>query len=231
MERFDVESSEENLICSSLRRHEPWGSVATQILQSGGKLWKETNLESYDIALLLPREFQECSRHFRFLLLSPVDIERDGAMTRIKQLYDLGGYVDMAVVFLVDENRKEGATASFMKLQLDIMASDIPRIPVVPLFSPEALTTTLQSFMASLVSSRVARSWPADATQDLLPYCIVNASLSSQSLDVLSNNSLSFRDLLVAVATDEGCNRISDIIGQAEAPRMFSFWTHEFAIP
>ncbi|KAK0731659.1 hypothetical protein B0H67DRAFT_640021 [Lasiosphaeris hirsuta] len=231
MDHLDLEPSAENFICSSLTQREPWGPVATQILQSGGKLWKETNLESHDIALLIPREFQEGSQHFQFLLLSPVDIEDRGAITRIEQLRHLSGDADMAVVFLFDEDRDEGATASFMKLQLGIVAGDILEIPIIPLSSPEALTTTLQSFMTSLVSSRAARSCPVDATQDLLPYCTVNAPLSNQSLGVLGNDSFSFRDLLDGVATEEGCTRIGDTIGQAEASRMLSFWTHEFAIP
>lgn len=106
-------------------------------------------------------------------------------------------------------------------------------MPIIPLTSADALPAALSTFQASLAASRAAQPWLVDAARDLLPFCTVNNNgmpLSIRAVDTLSRSCLSFRELLVkGIATAEGRELIRGMLEPAEAERLLSFWTHEFA--
>lgn len=108
--------------------------------------------------------------------------------------------------------------------------NDCP-MPILPLTSVDALPATLQSFQSSLAASRTRQPWPADAARDLLPRCTTGTLLARPSVDILRGHYFSFREVLGAVATDDGQRMLREILGPEETGRLRSFWSHEFAVP
>ncbi|KAK0734143.1 hypothetical protein B0T26DRAFT_746094 [Lasiosphaeria miniovina] len=169
-----------------------------------------------------------------------------------------------------DVDRKEGkngsgsggpvAMESFMRLQIELMSrsNSSNMVPIIPLNSPNALGPTLETYLASFATQdrhQQSRPVTVDGARDLLPFCTADAAgpLRKHSVDVLSERSLSFRELLVnteraMVDVDNGEDQTGRIglrrggkenmadfaakmgIEPADAERFLSFWRYEFAI-
>ncbi|KAK3329347.1 hypothetical protein B0H66DRAFT_20032 [Apodospora peruviana] len=228
MEHANVHLHIVNLFCSSLRQRPSWAAAAT-LLQSKGGRWRETNLGQHDLELSVPQQHTGDCHRFRMVLVSPADIENPDTFDRIERLSDSNGGQNGAAVFLLDGDEIKDGMGSFMRLQMRLLGKS--NVPMMPLTSVEALPPFLETFQGSLVASTNARPWPVDAAQDLLPYCIPSrAPLPRPTTQILSQNSLSFRELVDQLTSGNGRDRLYTAIGPEALEHLIAFWTYEYAM-
>jgi hypothetical protein len=111
------------------------------------------------------------------------------------------------------------------------MEGNLPNLPVIPLASADGLPATLDGFMASFIKSRDTPQWPIDTARDLLPHCMLNGPMTTQSTESIRNVVLCFQDLLRGIVVESGQSEIGAMVRQDEAARLASFWAQEYALP
>ena len=87
-------------------------------LQTTNSVTKEKSLETYHIAVPVPRR-NDRSSQVRMLLLSASDLRSpDDGLARIERLYHLDGGHHVGIVFLLNERGgKENGMIAYMELQ------------------------------------------------------------------------------------------------------------------
>ncbi|KAH8889575.1 hypothetical protein GQ53DRAFT_842882 [Thozetella sp. PMI_491] len=214
------------MFCSSLRTRNAWASVVTILQQQTVPRFRESKLSTHDVALPL-HDGQHNSVVYRFILLSPADLEASTAGARAERLYHLDGGKNAAIVFLLDDAGSNNPMEALEKLQIE--ALDKFDVPIVPLIAAKELPAMLKRFMDSLNASRSSVPREISIIRELLPYCTTGKKLPERATYVLSDMCDSFRDLIDKVVTVEGRDKIITLLGEEEATRVFAFFAEEFA--
>ncbi|KAK4220234.1 hypothetical protein QBC37DRAFT_4189 [Rhypophila decipiens] len=244
MNELGVEPCRQNFFCFSIRNRAKWATAVTQILQSARNKWQERNLGSHDIELSLSLPSTSDVRFFRIILLSPEESLDGQIMFRIDELLKLKNGRNSAIICLLGENHKDAGLGYqlFMKLQMRVLSSKA-MTSVIPLASPALLPATLETFQTSLMTGHARQHQlprPVDSARDLLAYCTFTPAtpLSQETTQALKENSVSFRDLVDQLRTEEGQERIqrtaddrrgANRSGVSDGEKVVSFWACEYA--
>lgn len=107
-------------------------------------------------------------------------------------------------------------------------------IPLVPLQAIEHLPSTLQRFHRQFLLSDTANRRTQTRTPDngpvqiLLPYSGLSPPLREHSVNVLTDLTISFADLVNKTSTPAGRMELVDYLGEEEAQRVIVFWSQEY---
>ncbi|KAK6954494.1 hypothetical protein Daesc_004461 [Daldinia eschscholtzii] len=216
------------LVCYSLRKRPVWNSLAPALLKGGNNIkWKEAKLETHDVAIPLPNPGGTPRRVLRAILLLPSDVGNDSSRNRIQRLFNLNGGQDIVLVFLLEQGHNQvNPVATLMKLQLDLV--DEFEIPIIPANTIQDVSTNLTAFHRQIGISNKPRK-VANPVQTLLPYCSGGQLLSEHAVNVLTDLTSSFRDLVEAASTQTGQAKIVEFLGD-DAESLISFWAKEYLV-
>ncbi|KAI1500108.1 hypothetical protein F5X99DRAFT_257674 [Biscogniauxia marginata] len=217
------------LICSSTRKRPDWASLPAALLRSStmNSRWRETRLDTHDVAMPLPTIDASSRRVLRAILVSPHHVGSEDTRARIERLYHLNGGRDVAVIFLLKQcEGLESPMAMLMKLQLDLVVGR--EIPIIPVDSVATVPTTLMTLHRQLGSSRKSlRS--ADPAHTLLPFCSDTQPLSEHSVNVLTDITSGVRDMLEKASCPISQVKVVDYL-ENEAGKVISFWKEEYLL-
>ncbi|KAI0863320.1 hypothetical protein F4860DRAFT_512138 [Xylaria cubensis] len=207
---------ERPLICTSLRKRLDWAGLAPLLLRS-----KKTQIDTHDVAIPL-----NCERVFRGIFISPRDVASAKTLNRIERLYNLNGGQDSGLIFLLnDEDGQHNATIAFMTLQLQLVGSwELPVIPVPSVAMVEASLATLRHQLMT-----TCRKPPGPASR-LLPFCSDREPLANHSVNVLTDVTSDFKDLLNKLSSDPVSESEIALLLGPDAEKLKSFWTDEYLV-
>ncbi|TVY83349.1 hypothetical protein LSUE1_G000994 [Lachnellula suecica] len=220
------------MFCTSLRKRSEWATLPAELLAAKQSKWKESSLETHDLAIPVPSK-DDYQDWFRLLLLSSTDLQTlDPTMARIERLYHQTGGRQVGIVFLLQENISKGnATIAYMNLQSNLLSSSF-EMPIIPLFSLQTLQDTLFKFQRQLIATRrekvVPRIKPATS---LLPFCSLNPPIPEHPRNLLSDVFQSIGDLAQAATSRDGQAYIRNLISEPEsavAEDALRFWEQEY---
>ncbi|KAI1134565.1 hypothetical protein F5Y05DRAFT_209307 [Hypoxylon sp. FL0543] len=214
------------LICHSLRKRPDWASLASALLQGSNVRWKETKLDTHDVALPIRDPGGHSQRVLRAICLSPLDVGTDYCRDRIQRLFHLNGGEDTIIVLLLKQhNASQSPMTAFMNLQLDLGEFEMPVIPVNAI---SEVPTNLMAFHRQVSTSDRSRRMDNPA-QTLLPYCSDRPPLSEHAVNILTDITSGMRDLSEAISTAVGQKRILEYMG-SESESVISFWAKEYLV-
>ncbi|KAI1310491.1 hypothetical protein F5Y03DRAFT_41952 [Xylaria venustula] len=216
---------ERPLICASLRKRLDWASLPAALLQSHslcGK-WKETQLGTHDLAIPLTTT----QRVFRAIFLSPSDIATASDSSRIERLYSLNAGQDSGILFLLKHENEQSAIHALMKLQLQLVGKwELPIIPVDSVAAVPATLVTIQSHLSSPVANRK----PPIPASHLLPFCSDDVPLAEHAVNILTDTTSGFRDLLDKLSSSaEFESEIVQLLGN-DANKFRNFWANDYLV-
>ncbi|KAI5927776.1 hypothetical protein F4810DRAFT_706519 [Camillea tinctor] len=217
------------LICSSMRKRPDWASLTAALLRSNttNTRWRESKLDTHDVAMPLPTPDASSPRVLRTILVSPHDVGSDATRARIERLYHLNGGRDVAVVFLLKQYAGyESPMAMLMKLQIELVVDR--EMPIVPVDSVATVPTTLMTLHRQLGSSSRTPN-ATNPIRDLLPFCTDTQPLSEHAVNVLTDTTSNLRDMLEKASHPTLQVKMSDYLG-SEARKMVSFWKEEYLV-
>ncbi|KJZ77892.1 hypothetical protein HIM_02529 [Hirsutella minnesotensis 3608] len=230
------------MFCSSLRKRREWSPAVARLANSPGLGWKETKLETHDVAFAMPSQ-QGPEQIFRLVLLSAAQVGMPQTTNRIERLGQLDGHARMAVVLLVTG---QDDMAALMALQMQYKTSLFAMLvllgcsdarsrmlegydmPVIPVTSSLGLPACLESLRAQCAAQRVSNGQRHEkvlAQRDLLAYCARGAPLSKTQTNVLSDICSSFGNLAQQTLNPGGQKRIYDYLGDVDGRRVVAFFT------
>ncbi|KAJ2989700.1 hypothetical protein NUW58_g3337 [Xylaria curta] len=218
---------ERPLVCKSLRKRSDWAGLVPSLLQSSSPCgnWKELQLDTHDVAI--PFHSQ---RVFRAIFLSPQDIASaaDLSLSRIERLYNLDGGQDSGIFFLLKQvDNQQSAVPALMTLQLQLLGKwELPVIPVESVAAVPAIITTLQRQLLSPEASCKASS-PAIS---LLPFCSDREPLAEHTVNILTDTTSDFRDLVDKVSSNTVFeSEIAPLLDE-DADKFRRFWTDDYVV-
>ncbi|GAB7356702.1 hypothetical protein MBLNU459_g7409t2 [Dothideomycetes sp. NU459] len=205
------------MFCTSLRRRASFASVVPALISTPGLSLKESQLDTHDIALKLPRRDKPVTSTLCFLLLSPTSVlsDLDATLTRIEHFASLTGGLNIAMVLLLSSPSRSSSSSSsstthtpaatatdphpaepdpllgqhsYAQLQATLLSRpDLPWIPILPLARVAGLPSLLQSYAGSVGRGPPAPPEPGARSLDLLAQCTVEAPLSPLARDLASD--------------------------------------------
>ena len=101
-------------------------------------------------------------------------------------------------------------------------------MPVLPIVRAEALSETIQAFCRQLLQTTASATQP-NAVRELLPYCSDLQRLTEHSVNVLSDITTDFRDIVTKSTAADGQQLLREFIGE-DAERLIGFWHDEYAL-
>ncbi|KAI1341631.1 hypothetical protein F5Y15DRAFT_362885 [Xylariaceae sp. FL0016] len=212
-------------ICYSMRKRRGFSLPA--LTQNGQALFKESKLETHDVAMTLPPSDGWPNPVFRAICLSPQDVGSQHTRNRIERLYHLNGGQNIAIIFLLKaEGDQQNPVALLMRLQLDL--ASIRNIPIIPIEIESNMEACLTKYYHQLCRVRDADTAlkPASA---LLPYCSVREPLSEHAVNILTDMTCSFPDMVLKMTNAASRAELEDNLGN-DACRAVSFWEEDFLI-
>ncbi|KAK9425074.1 hypothetical protein SUNI508_03214 [Seiridium unicorne] len=216
------------LICSSMRKRSDWASLFPALLQSTNPTgrWKEAQLETHDVAMPLPLPGQPSHLAFRAICLSSQDIGSLETRKRIERLYNVNGGQYIAVVFLMKQHNEESGPAMMMKLQKELLGGW--EMPIIPILETGTFPSTIKAFHHQLMTS-AAPDKPPDPVRSLLPHCSDIGNLPEHTVNVLSDITKDFKEVISNATTPEGQRHLRDYLGN-DAERLIKFWQAEYLV-
>ncbi|KAI2635916.1 hypothetical protein GGS21DRAFT_489631 [Xylaria nigripes] len=219
------------LICSSLRKRLDWASLPPSLLSMSsnecGK-WKEADLNTHDVAVPLCTPTTSSQRIFRAIFMSPQDVASARSSSRIERLYHVNGGQDVGIIFLLQhEDGRNNAVASLMELQLQLVGNW--ELPIIPVESIAAVPAGLVTLKRQLVSPVTGQKSP-NAASSLLPYCSDTGLLAEHTVNVLTDTTTGFSDLLVKLSSDVVFESEVVPLLEQDANRLRNFWTNEYLV-
>ncbi|KAI0102912.1 hypothetical protein GGR51DRAFT_573721 [Nemania sp. FL0031] len=220
---------ERPLVCISLRKRLDWASLPSLLFQSNsignashGK-WKETQLNTHDLSIPLATR-----RAFRAILISPRDVASDGILGRIERLYNLTGGQDAGIIFLLKNNDDEqSAVSTLMTLQLQLIGKW--ELPIIPVESVAAVAASLSTLRRELVAAGASQKTPNPATS-LLPFCSDRERLAEHSVNIVTDMTSGFKDLLSKLTSDPRfVSEITELLGE-DAEKLKGFWKDDYLV-
>lgn len=101
---------------------------------------------------------------------------------------------------------------------------------LLPLYTVQALPTTLAAFIQQLSTvSHPSRPYKT-IVHDLLSYSTLNPHLTEHKLNLLSDITSGFKELASKAATEEGKAILLEYLGEEDAQRVIDFWMFEYAL-
>ncbi|KAH8160670.1 hypothetical protein CIB48_g7588 [Xylaria polymorpha] len=203
---------ERPLICTSLRKRPDWASLASLLLKSNN---------THDVAIPLSSQ-----RVFRAIFISPRDVASTESLNRIERLHNLNGGQDSGLIFLLkDDDAQQNAMHALMTLQLQLI--DHWELPVIPVKSVAAIEASLATLRHQLMAA--SRKPPGPASS-LLPFCSDREPLANHTINVLTDLTSDFRDLLDKLSSNSVFeSEIAPLVGP-DADKLKSFWTDEYLV-
>ncbi|KAB5580425.1 hypothetical protein GE09DRAFT_436503 [Coniochaeta sp. 2T2.1] len=224
------------MFCASLRKRPEW-AAAVPILRKETRPWRETKLDTHDIAMPMPKDDIKVGvagskdSSIRFILLSAVDIDKPVTLQRLERLFYLDGGCRCAIVFLLSTNDgADDGPSAFGKLQIETLLKQIT-MPILPLASLDDLPMRLEYFYTKALVPKPAqptRPPGVEAQEKLLPYCSGNPPLPEHATHVLSDINTDFRDLVDKISSEQGRAILHDY-AEDVVERVVNFWTRESA--
>ncbi|KAI0164872.1 hypothetical protein GGR57DRAFT_215317 [Xylariaceae sp. FL1272] len=220
-----------SVFCSSIRQRQEWAALPRLLLSSQTTLglWKETRLETHDVAIPLSAPGVSTRRTFRAIFMSPTDVGSSPNAARIDRLCHLNGGRDIAIIFLLKQDgQQEDSMAMFMTLQLSLIGEY--NIPIVPIESIDAMLETLSILHRQLVSPTASNTRHNPATS-LLPYCSAAATpLTEHAVNILSEVTSDFQDLLCKISTTATSKFTEGLLLDRDLESLKEFWTEEYVV-
>ncbi|KAH8675982.1 hypothetical protein BX600DRAFT_191628 [Xylariales sp. PMI_506] len=217
-----------SLICSSMRRRPDWASLVPALLQGGSKIsvgkWKETTLEHHDIAIPMPLIGQFPRFTLRAICLSIQDVGTEKANARTERLFNLNGGQYVAILLLMQQHGRGTGMAGLMRLQLQ---NDL-ELPIIPIASLTAAPGALQGFHQQLCTTAVSHNRPAPA-RSLLLYCSDDQVLKEHTINILSDITSDFKDLIAKATSSDGQKVLEEYLGP-DAERVVNYWKTDYVI-
>ncbi|TLS25493.1 hypothetical protein PpBr36_07737 [Pyricularia pennisetigena] len=218
---------------SSLRSRPAWISAVEVLYKAPSEIkwigsclriqsYKETKMETEDLIVFsTTKENTDSEACFRFLLLSPDDLDGSAMHTRLERFYNLGAHI--AIVFL-----DESDSSAFVGFQIRRMMESKLDVPVVPIKSTASLPGTVMAFHQRFSAAQPRTPRP-QAVRTLLPFCTIGPlPIREHNFNMLSDIVPSFRDLIDAISTRQGQDELCSYIGQSDASDVIKFWTAEY---
>ncbi|KAI0877627.1 hypothetical protein GGS24DRAFT_447030 [Hypoxylon argillaceum] len=213
---------ERALVCTSLRKRLDWSGLPSLLLQSSsayGK-WKETRLETHDVAIPLTAH-----RIFRAIFISPQDVASARSLSRIERLYNLTGGQDSGIIFLLKHGDDgQSAVPILMALQLQLVGNW--ELPVIPVEFVTAVPASLLALQRQLVSPDSSPEVSSPAS-NLLPFCSNKERLAEHSVNILTDVTSRFKDLISKLSSDRLFqSEISQLLDE-DAHKLRGFWRED----
>ncbi|KAI1433741.1 hypothetical protein GGR50DRAFT_695793 [Xylaria sp. CBS 124048] len=161
--------------------------------------------------------------------MSPQDVSLARCPSRIERLYNADGGRDAAIIFLLQhESGRENAVGALMTLQLQLVGNW--ELPIIPVESVATVPATLVTLKCQLVSPVANPRLPNPASH-LLPHCSDRGSLTEHTVNVLTDTTSGFRDLLGKLSSEDAVFRseIAALLDQ-DANRLQNFFTTEYLV-
>ncbi|KAI0539716.1 hypothetical protein GGR58DRAFT_219938 [Xylaria digitata] len=216
---------ERPLICTSLRKRLDWASLPASLLRSNSSCgsWNETQLNTHDIAIPIPTQ-----RVFRAICMSPRDVASDSTLNRIERLYNLNAGQDSGIIFLLKHHdEQQCAVSALMTLQLQLVGKWA--LPIIPVESIAAVPASLVTIHRQLASTASGRKAPNPAIH-LLPLCSSREPLAEHTVNVLTDTTSGFRDLLdKLLSSSEFESEIANLL-EEDADKLRGFWTDDHPV-
>ncbi|KAI0486424.1 hypothetical protein F4859DRAFT_369790 [Xylaria cf. heliscus] len=214
---------ERPLICTSLRKRLDWAGLPSSLLRSNSSCgkWKETQIDTHDVAIPL-----DSQRVFRAILISPRDVASTESLNRMERLYNLNGGQDSGIIFLLkDDGPQQSATHTLMTLQLQLAGNW--QLPIIPVESMAAVEPSLATLRHQLMTA--SRKPPGPASS-LLPFCSDREPLANHTINVLTDVTSDFRDLLDKLSSKSSFgSEIAPLLGP-DADKLKNFWAEEYLV-
>ncbi|KAI8960901.1 hypothetical protein F5Y11DRAFT_349000 [Daldinia sp. FL1419] len=216
-----------------------------------GKQW-EARLDTHDLEIPLPIPSSTPPRVLRAILLLPSDVGKDESRNRIQRLFHRTGGQDIVIVFLLEQEQDQASPmVAFMKLQLEYSSTfvlstsamgrpctttltiysliDEFEIPIIPASSVQDVSANLMTFHRNISTSNPPKK-PTKPVEALLPYCTdEQRPLSAHTVNVLTDLTPGFRDLVEAISTPPGRMKMIEFLGN-DAEGIISFWAKEYTV-
>lgn len=180
----------------------------------------ETQLGTHDVAVSLSSQ-----RSFRAIFMSPQDAISAESLIRIERLYSINGGRESGIVFLLKQGEdQESGVSALMKFQLRLVGNwALPIIPVESVAAVPATLATIQQKLNPLLANRKA----AEPSSNLLPSCSDGKPLEDHSVNVITDLTAGFGDLLDKLASNAVFEAtLTDLIGE-DADRLKRFWAYD----
>ncbi|KAI8632335.1 hypothetical protein F5Y19DRAFT_472362 [Xylariaceae sp. FL1651] len=221
---------EQPLICSSLRKRPDWAVLPLALLRSDNTCgnWREARLDTHDVAIPLTKLVASPQRVFRAVFLSPRDVGSARSSSRIERLYNLTSGRDVGIIFLLKHDVDQPSpVATLMTLQLQLIGSW--DMPIIPVESVAAMSMSLMILHDQLVSAAAHQNASGSVTS-LLPFCSERQLLTEHTVNILTDITSGFRDLLGKLSP---CARfeleIVQFLGE-DAEKLQDFWKDEYLV-
>ncbi|KAI0515256.1 hypothetical protein F5B22DRAFT_656183 [Xylaria bambusicola] len=212
--------TERPLICSSLRKRLDWVTLFTSLLRNHspcGK-WKETQLETYDVAIPLTSQ-----RVFRAIFISSQDAASPDSLARTERLYNLNAGQLSGIIFLLKhDDEQQSAVHALMTLQTQLISGGWV-LPIYPVDSVAAVPAILVTICSQLCSPAVNRE-PASSASYLLPFCSDNVLLTGHTVNILTDTTSDFENLLNKLSTNTVLEPDIALLLGDDADKLRSFW-------
>lgn len=101
-------------------------------------------------------------------------------------------------------------------------------MPIIPLLSPMEFTSTVMAFHHQLTTNE-APAKRVDAVRSLLPHCSYMHSLPEHTVNILSDITADFKDLIRKATTTNGKHHLRDHLGD-DAENLIHFWQDEYMV-
>ncbi|PHH92030.1 hypothetical protein CDD83_9221 [Cordyceps sp. RAO-2017] len=207
------------MFCSSLRKRRGWAPTVAGLVASTSHSWKETKLETHDVAFPIQRGHGGPPSFFRILVLCAAQVGSPEARARMERLPLLDGGGKTAVVLVV---AGPGDAAALRALQMQTLSLD-GVVSVIPVASAAALPSRLDDLRRQCGSTtspdRQARG------RDLLSRCAAGGPLSPGQTDILSGLCAGFGDLARHAFDPDGRARLCAALGDVDGRRVIAFLT------
>ncbi|KAI1128387.1 hypothetical protein F5Y10DRAFT_240566 [Nemania abortiva] len=213
--------------CASLRKRLDWAGLPSLLWKSNSRdlsgKWKEIQLDTHDISIPLTAQ-----RVFRAIFISPRDMASARTLGRIERLHNLNDGQDSGIIFLLKhDDDQQSAVPALMTLQLQLVGNW--ELPVIPVESVAAVPASLLALRRELVASDANRK-AANPASSLLPFCSDKGRLAEHSVNVLTDMTSGFRDLLSKLSSDaQFVAEISQLLDE-DADKLKGFWVNDYLV-
>ncbi|KAI1368697.1 hypothetical protein F5Y08DRAFT_226850 [Xylaria arbuscula] len=158
--------------------------------------------------------------------MSPHEVTSPDCQARIERLYNLNAGQLSGIIFLMkDDDAQQSAAHVLMALQVQLIGGRW-ELPIFPVNSVAAVPASLVTLRSQMCSTAVNRGSATPARQ-LLPFCSDGVPLTEHTVNILTDTTSDFRDLLDKLSSDALIkSEIALLLGN-DADKLRNFWTDD----